>query len=89
MIARRYLIRGTVQGVGYRYFAQKAAVELNVTGTVRNLDDGSVEVIAVGTSDQLSRFAGRLRTGPRGSQVRGVDEREAAMQQYDSFTIQY
>ena len=52
-IAKRYFIRGRVQGVGFRYFAQRAAAELGVTGYTRNLDDGRVEVYAVGTPDQL------------------------------------
>ena len=46
--ARRWLIRGRVQGVGFRYFAQRAAAELGLTGYVRNLDDGRVEVYAAG-----------------------------------------
>jgi acylphosphatase len=86
--ARRYFIRGRVQGVGFRYFAQREAVELRVSGFTRNLDDGRVEVYAVGTSDQLADLAGRLWTGPRFSDVRGVEEHEAAVQQYDTFHIE-
>jgi len=77
-----------VQGVGYRYFAQRAAAQLGVVGYVRNLDDGRVEVYAVGTSEQLSELAGLLWTGPRFAGVRGVEEQEAAVQQYDSFQIE-
>lgn len=87
MTARRYLVRGTVQGVGFRHFVKYTASELGLRGTVRNLDDGSVEVIAAGTEEQLSRLAGHLRMGPRGASVRGVDEREAAVGQYSSFSI--
>lgn len=89
MICRRYIVRGSVQGVGYRYFAQLAASELKVTGTVRNLDDGSVEVVAAGTEDQLSQLAGRLRMGPSSAQVRGVDEQEAPLQRFTSFQIKH
>lgn len=85
--ARRWFIRGRVQGVGYRYFAQRAAVELGLTGYTRNLDDGRVEVYAVGPVAKLSELAGMLYRGPRGSDVRGVEEQEAAVQEYGSFRI--
>ena len=88
LIAKRFFIRGRVQGVGYRYFAQRAATDLEVTGFARNLDDGRVEVYAVGTSQQLSELAGRLWKGPRMSDVRGVEESDAGVQQYDSFQIE-
>jgi acylphosphatase len=86
--ARLYLVRGRVQGVGYRDYAQRAADELGVTGYVRNLDDGRVEVYAAGPSDKLSDLSAALRKGPRFSDVRGVDEREAALQQYSDFQIE-
>ena len=85
--ARRWLIRGRVQGVGYRYFAQRAAAELGLTGYTRNLDDGRVEVYAVGPVARLSEMAGILYRGPRWSDIRGVEEQEAAVQEYGSFRI--
>ncbi|HLN01174.1 MAG TPA: acylphosphatase [Bryobacteraceae bacterium] len=88
VIAKRYLIRGRVQGVGYRYFAQRNAADLHVTGYTRNLDDGRVEVYAVGTPEQLSELAGRLWKGPRFADVRGVEESDASVQQYDTFQIE-
>jgi acylphosphatase len=88
VIAKRYFIRGRVQGVGYRYFAQRAAVDLQVSGYTRNLDDGRVEVYAVGTPEQLSELAGRLWKGPRFADVRGVEEHEDGVQQYDTFHIE-
>jgi len=88
VVAKRYFIRGRVQGVGYRYFAQRMADELQITGYTRNLDDGRVEVYAVGTVEQLSELAGRLWKGPRMADVRGVEELDAGMQQYDSFQIE-
>jgi len=88
VIAKRYFIRGRVQGVGYRYFAQTTAADLHISGYTRNLDDGRVEVYAVGTREQLSELAGRLWKGPRMADVRGVEEHEAGVQQYGSFYIE-
>jgi acylphosphatase len=87
-IARRWVVRGRVQGVGFRYFAQHAASGLGLTGYARNLDDGSVEVYAAGPADKLSEFAGTLHQGPRWADVRGVEEQEAPVQQYGSFLIE-
>ena len=87
LTARRFLIRGRVQGVGYRYFAQKAAAQWNVSGYARNLEDGSVEVYAIGTAGQLSELAGTLRTGPPFSDVRSVDAQEAALENHKGFRI--
>jgi acylphosphatase len=83
--ARRWLVGGRVQGVGYRYFAQQTANLLGLSGYAKNLDDGRVEVYAAGTREQLDDFAGRLRQGPRWADVRGVEEREAAVEKRHSF----
>jgi len=85
--AKLYRVRGRVQGVGFRYFAEHAANSLGVRGYVRNLDDDSVEVYAAGTEAQLSELAGLLWKGPRWAEVRGVDESEAAVEDYSGFTI--
>jgi len=86
--ARRWFVRGRVQGVGYRYFAQRAAESLGVTGYARNLDDGRVEVYAVGPEKKLSELAGMLHHGPRWSDVRGVDEEQAAVEEHGAFHIE-
>lgn len=86
--ARRWFVRGRVQGVGYRYFAQHAAESLGLTGYTRNLDDGRVEVYAVGPAPALSELAGLLYRGPRWADVRGVDEQQAPLQPYGSFVIE-
>jgi acylphosphatase len=85
--ARRYLVRGRVQGVGYRYFVEKIAAELGVTGYAKNLDDGSVEVYAVGSADALATLNGHLWKGPHWSDVRGIQEMEAPVVQYVGFRI--
>ncbi|HXG92873.1 MAG TPA: acylphosphatase [Blastocatellia bacterium] len=75
-IARRFIVRGLVQGVGFRYFAIRAARALGVTGTVRNLADGTVEAIAEGSPDAIARFRAELERGPSHGHVTAVDEAE-------------
>jgi acylphosphatase len=74
---RRYVVRGRVQGVGFRFFVEREARTLGVSGWVRNNPDGSVEVLAAGTPDQLVALRGRLHQGPRASRVDQVDEADA------------
>jgi acylphosphatase len=78
-IARQYIVRGRVQGVGFRAFVNYAAGSIGVNGWVRNLDDGTVEVYAVGNADQISALEGHLYRGPRFSEVRGVKVKEASV----------
>lgn len=85
--AKRYFVRGRVQGVGFRYFVEKAANSSGVSGWVRNLDDGRVEVYAVGNPEQLSDLESSLWKGPRFSEVRGVDVEEAAAEARSGFRI--
>lgn len=75
--ARRFLVRGRVQGVGFRWFVEREAHILQITGWVRNNPDGSVEVLAVGTSQQLAGLRARLQEGPRAARVDNVNESEA------------
>jgi acylphosphatase len=86
-VARHYLIRGRVQGVGFRYFVQRSAEDLGITGWVRNTDDGAVELLAMGSADQLAALAGYLHRGPMMATVRHVEESEAAPFASDSFVI--
>ena len=85
--ARRWFVRGRVQGVGFRYFAQHSASSLGLRGYTRNLDDGRVEVYAVGTPEKLSEMAALLHKGPRWADVRGVEEQEADVQRFGGFDI--
>jgi acylphosphatase len=75
--ARRFVVRGRVQGVGFRWFVEREAHILGIAGWVRNNADGSVEVLAQGTRDQISGLRSRLREGPRAARVEAVDELEA------------
>jgi acylphosphatase len=86
-LTRRYIVKGRVQGVGFRYFVEREATRLALTGWVRNLDDGSVETLAQGTAAQLSDFEGALWKGPRMSEVRGVETVEAAPEKHSGFHI--
>jgi acylphosphatase len=74
---RRYFVSGIVQGVGFRYFVQREAEKLRVGGYARNLFDGRVEVLAIGSSEQLDAMKRALESGPRFSSVSGVREEEA------------
>jgi len=74
MVARRFLITGYVQGVGYRFFALRAAARHQVVGTVRNLEDGRVEVIAEGEREAMDEFKKDLATGPSMAKIIEIDE---------------
>jgi acylphosphatase len=87
--ARRAIVRGRVQGVGFRFFAERAARDLGIRGWVRNLPDGSVETLAVAEEDALERYFARLRKGPLGSRVEGLEisEADAESGAFSSFEI--
>ena len=76
-LARRFLVRGRVKGVGFRWFVEREAHLLRIAGWVRNNHDGSVEVLAMGTRDQLAGLRSRLQYGPRAARVDDVEESEA------------
>lgn len=72
-VARRYVISGRVQGVGFRYFIEAAATREGIHGWVRNLPDGRVEASAEGDAEAIDRFEGKLHQGPPGARVDRVD----------------
>jgi acylphosphatase len=69
----RFVVRGMVQGVGYRYFAWREASDLGLRGWVANEADGSVQGVAEGRPDDLEAFLERLRAGPASALVERVD----------------
>ena len=75
-LARRYLISGRVQGVGFRVFAWTTALREGLHGWVRNLPDGRVEISAEGEAEALERFERHVRHGPPGAKVDRVDATE-------------
>ena len=73
-VARKFFLSGDVQGVGFRFFAQRAAARHQIVGYVKNLDDGRVEALAEGPARNVEAFKHELATGPRFSSVDHVEE---------------
>lgn len=73
LVARRFVLSGRVQRVGFRYFAYEAAEREGVTGFARNMPDGRVEILAEGDSEAVFRFESAIRQGPRGARVDAVE----------------
>ena len=87
--ARRFIVSGLVQGVGFRYWALKRAQERDLVGYVRNLHDGRVEIIAEGSVESLDAMRDDLRVGSGTSKVGDVEESALApSDRYTSFTIE-
>lgn len=85
--ARRYVVSGRVQGVGFRYFVRQQAQALNLAGWVRNLPDGRVEAFIEGPRTTLDSIEQRLREGPAVSNVKGVDTSDASPSLATEFEI--
>ena len=77
-VARRYVIAGRVQGVGFRYFTDAAARREGVDGWVRNMADGSVEVVIEGDLESIDRVEAAVRRGPSSARVERFDVEEQA-----------
>jgi acylphosphatase len=77
-MVEHFLVKGRVQGVGFRWFVQREAAEIGLRGWVRNTDDGHVEVVAAGEPDQLEDLQLALAKGTRGSRVDEVIEHQLA-----------
>jgi acylphosphatase len=77
-MVRHYLVKGRVQGVGFRWFVHREAAQLALRGWVRNTEDGHVEVVVVGDPDDLNALRQALKKGSRGSRVDIVLEQELA-----------
>jgi acylphosphatase len=88
-LCRRYLVSGRVQGVSYRANAARAAQQIGVRGWVRNLDDGRVEALGVGSAEELAEFYAWLRRGPRFAEVTDVEVFEERAQVHADFVIRY
>jgi acylphosphatase len=75
-MVRYYLVKGRVQGVGFRWFVHREAAALGLKGWVRNTEDGKVEVMASGDAEELAELRIALKRGSRGSRVDAVEERD-------------
>jgi acylphosphatase len=90
-VAKLFYVSGAVQGVGYRYFTQRVSARIGVTGYVKNLRDGRVEVYAVGSAAKLVALRCELERGPQGASVSEVFDEEVAVEEkyaYD-FSIEH
>ena len=87
-VARRFVVCGRVQGVGFRYFTQDTARREGLTGWVRNLANGDVEAMVEGEAEAVTRLERAIRTGPRGARVERVyvDE-EPPTGMYTTFSV--
>jgi len=88
LVRVRVFAGGRVQGVAYRFFAEKHAARLGLAGWVRNLDDGRVEVLAEGPAGRIESFLERLQEGPRLARVDSFDvRREPSTGEFADFRI--
>lgn len=81
-------VLGKVQGVFFRQSTKEIAINIGLTGEVRNLLNGNVYVIATGTKEQLDKFVTWCRQGPPKARVTGIDIQDSPLIQFDSFSIQ-
>ncbi len=82
-----YIVSGRVQGVGFRFYTQKKANELNIIGTVQNLANGDVEVFASGERDAMDTFTKWLHTGPESAAVTQLIYKGQSPVSYADFSI--
>jgi len=83
-VARRYLISGRVQGVGFRYFTEAAAAREGLHGWVRNLPDGRVEIDVEGEAEAMERFERHVNHGPPGARISDVHVDDTVPQRRES-----
>lgn len=87
-VGAEIVVRGSVQGVGYRYFCYARATHLHLTGWVRNMDDGSVALLAEGDRGNIEALIDELKAGPRSASVAEVKVRWTPFSgKYHSFTV--
>jgi acylphosphatase len=87
VIARRLVVHGTVQGVGFRYWLQREAQTRRVAGWVRNRADGAVEAMLEGEADAVEALTAACRRGPRGASVARVDVAETTPAELTGFSV--
>jgi acylphosphatase len=80
-VMRHVVIRGRVQGIGFRYWTEYTALERGLQGWVRNRHDGSVEALFVGPPDTVAAMIAACHQGPRDSRVDGIDQRDGTAEE--------
>ena len=75
-MVHHFLVKGRVQGVGFRWFVHRQAAEIGLRGWVKNTDEGHVELVADGDAEQIAELRDALHKGSRGSRVDAVVEHE-------------
>ncbi len=91
VMVRHYIVKGRVQGVGFRWFVQRESHDLGLRGWVRNTANGDVEVLAAGSEEQIRKLHAALAQGSRGSRVDAIDEQhrpEAEAESLQAFEIE-
>lgn len=83
MPVRHYIVKGRVQGVGFRWFVHREAADIGLRGWVRNTDAGEVEILAAGDEEQLMELTAALKQGSRGSRVDAVTTEERSQGEAD------
>ncbi len=91
LAGRRYVVRGRVQGVGFRWYAVTEALRLGVRGWVSNRPDGAVEIVAVAPSETLAQLEAALRRGPPAARVQNFDVADVPQEAVESksFTVKH
>lgn len=84
----RLVVEGRVQGVGFRWFTRSIAEAFDISGSVRNRPDGSVEIVASGSADNLASFREQIELGPDGARVDRVNAEEMPDERFAGFTIE-
>lgn len=87
--AKRIIVRGRVQGVGFRYFVQHVGNRVGVVGDVKNCPDGTVEIVVQGSDKKIAEFIKQVETGPALARVDGMDVANVPVQDgYSTFSIE-
>ncbi|HZT71058.1 MAG TPA: acylphosphatase [Terriglobia bacterium] len=87
--AKKFVVYGRVQGVGFRFFAENWANRLGISGYVKNCPDGTVEALAIGDPAAIEEFKARLAEGPRSARVERIEEfEEHVKRDYGRFFVE-
>lgn len=87
MKTSRYIVRGRVQGVGFRYFAKQMAEAFDIAGFVRNTVEGDVEIVASGKPENLRSFREQIEIGPSSGRVDRIDVEDLESRRFDGFQV--